>query len=152
MVACPRCRRAKVVEQARRQTTCPSCSRTLRLADLRAFHVAEDLDSARLAAGQVNARLAGRASEFGAALVPSAPRATRHDGPLDRAAAMTRRASSEKDRADLVARALGDFTSDQLAEAFHVAGLPAAKAEAHLARMLATDVVYEPSPGRYRAF
>lgn len=152
VVACPRCRRAKVVEPGRKQATCGSCNRPLTLADLRAFATTGSIEEAQVAAGLVNAKLAGREREFAAALVPAAPRASRHDDRFAAAAAAARRFSSEVDRTDAVARALGDFTEDDLARAFHVAGLPADKLGAHLKRMLVADVVFEPRAGRYRAF
>lgn len=152
VVACPRCRRAKIVEQGRQQSTCALCSRTLALADLRPFAAAETLDEAQAAAGLVNARLSGREREFAQALVPLPPRLVRHDDRYAAASAAARRAVSEKDRVDAVARALSDFDEDDLARAFAEAGLAVARAEGHLQRMLATDVVFEPRPGRYKAF
>jgi hypothetical protein len=151
VIACPRCRRARVVEQRRKQAECPSCGRTLQLANLRSFHAGPSLDEARHAAGVVNARLSGREREFTAALVMPTMRPARHDDEAARAAAMARKASSEKDRADLVARALGAFSEDDLTVAFARAGLPVVKVEAHLRRMLATGVVFEPSSGLYKA-
>ena len=156
VVACPRCRRAKVVESGRKSTACGGCGRALELAHLRAFHSGADLEEARHAAGLLNARLAGREHEYAAALVPVAPRLARHDDAFQAAAASSRRASSEKDRADRVARALsqslGEFAESDLARALHLAGIGGARAEAHLKRMLATTVLYEPRPGRFRAF
>ncbi|MEA3199253.1 MAG: hypothetical protein QOE90_681 [Thermoplasmata archaeon] len=152
VVACSRCRRGFVVEEGRKQATCAHCSRTLDLANVRAFHRGEDLEEARAALGQLNARLSGRAEEYARAFVPPAPRPASHDDAHQAAAAAARRAVSEKDRADAVARALGEFGLDDLARAFALAGLPTQKAEAHLARMLAAQVVFEPRPLRYRAF
>lgn len=156
VVACPRCRRAKVVQSGRRTTSCGSCGRPLELAHLRAFHSGADLEEARHAAGILNARLAGREEEYAAALVPVAPRASRHEDAFDAAAASSRRASSEKDRADRVARALsqslGEFEEPDLARALHLAGISGTRAGLHLKRMLETTVLYEPKPGRYRAF
>lgn len=152
VVACPRCRRAKVVEPGRKQSTCGLCSRTLALRDLRAFATVGTLEEAQMAAGAVNAKLSGREREFAQALVPAAPRVARHDDRFAAAAANARRFSSEKDRADAVARALGDFGEDDLRRAFAVAGLPIDKVEAHLKRMLVADVVFEPRAGVYRAF
>ncbi|HWH07812.1 MAG TPA: hypothetical protein VNX21_01345 [Candidatus Thermoplasmatota archaeon] len=155
VVACPRCRRAKVVDAARKTTQCGSCGRPLELAHLRPFAASADPEEARHAAGILNARLAGREGEYAAALV-AAPRASRHDDAFDAAAASSRRASSEKDRADRVARALsqslGEFGEPDLARALHLAGIGGNRAEAHLKRMLETTVLYEPRPGRYRAF
>lgn len=148
LVACPRCRQAKVVEAGRKTTTCGSCSRTLTIADLRVESY-QNQDEASEAVGRTNATLARREGEWESALVPSAPRAIRHDGPLDKAAAATRKAASEKDRADAVARSLGDFSAQDLAGAFALAGLR--RPEEHLQRMLATSIAFEPRAGRYRA-
>jgi hypothetical protein len=152
VVACSRCRRARVVEQGRKTASCASCARSLRLADLRAAYAGPSLDEAQHAAGLVNARLAGREGEYVAALVvPDVPRARgpRHDDRFSAADAAARRVSSEKDRADAVARSLGEFDDPDLLKVFATVGLrdPAR----HLRRMLATQVVYEPRPGVYRA-
>lgn len=156
VVACPRCRRAKVVESGRKSSSCGSCGRPLELAHLRAFHSGEDLEEARHAAGILNARLAGRESEYAAALVPPVPRAARHDDAFQAAAASSRKAASEKDRADRVARALsqalGEFGEDDLSRALHLAGIASPRTAGHLKRMLDTTVLYEPRPGRYKAF
>lgn len=148
VVACPRCRKAKVVEVARKSTTCPSCRRTLALADLRATP-ADTLAQAQALAGITNARLAGREGEFVRALVAPEPRAASHDDRWSAAAAAARRATSERERADAIARSLREFDEMDLARAFGLAGLGGLGR--HLHRMLATQVVYEPSSGRYRA-
>lgn len=156
VVACPRCRRAKVVEEGKRTTTCPSCSRSLELEHLRVHHQAASPEEARHAAGILNARLVGREADFAVALVPPAPRAARHDGAADAAAAQARRASSESGRADRIARhlsqTLGEFGRDDLAAAMRLAGIAPARVDAHLERMLATTLLFEPRAGRYRAF
>lgn len=154
VIACPRCRRAKVVEPGKKTTTCGSCDRELVLGDLRVFHQGATLEEAQEASGRLNARLAGREREFAAAFLPSgAPRPARHDDPYDAAAAAARKADSEKDRADAVARSLGaslrEFSEDDLQRAFERAGI--GRAGWHLERMLKTDVVFEPRPGRYQA-
>jgi len=149
VVACPRCRRSLVVEEGRRQAACVRCSRPLDLASVRAFHRGEDAEEARRVAGLVNARLAGREGEWERSLVPPPPREARHDDRHHAAAAAARKARSEKDRADAIARALGEFTQEDLERAFALARV--GKPEAHLARMLATQVVHEPRPLAYRA-
>lgn len=127
VIACPRCRRARVVDVGKKTTSCGSCGRELELAHLRAHHSGPSLDEARHAAGVLNARLAGREHEYLAALVPPAPRRPRHDDAFQAAAASSRRAASEADRADRVARALsqqvGEFGEDDLARALHLSGI-----------------------------
>ena len=151
VVACSRCRRARIVEQGRKQATCATCNRTLPLRDLRAFATTSSIEEAQSAVAVVNARLAGRERELAAAFVPTAPRPRGHEDRFAEAAAAARRFSAEKDRVDAIARALGAFAEADLARAFHVAGIPADKVGAHLARMVATDVVFEPRAGAYRA-
>lgn len=149
VVACNRCRRARVVEQGRKSASCAVCARTLELADLRAAYRGPFLDEAREAAGRLNATLAGREREYLAAMVvPAAPQ-PRHDNKWNAAAAAARKASGESGRADAVARALGEFEDAELAAAFALAGLR--EPARHLRRMLETQVVFEPRPGIFRA-
>lgn len=155
VIACPRCRRARVVEGGRKSAACGSCGRTLDLADLRVFHAGAAFEEAQAAAGLLNAKLAGREAEFAAALVPPPPRPVRHDDPWNAAAAAARKAESESDRADHVAqqltRELGTFTQDDLHKAFRLAGIPETRAPHHLGRMLHALVVFEPKVGRFKA-
>lgn len=156
VVACSRCRRARVVQQGRKSAPCAACGRSLDLPNLRAFHQGEDLGEAQNAAGLVNAKLAGREREFAAAFIPAAPREVKHDDAWHAAAAAARKAESESDRADAAARALSaqaekGFTEDDFGRALALAGVPMQRAAHHLGRMVATQVVYEPRPGRYRA-
>ncbi|HUR67987.1 MAG TPA: hypothetical protein VM370_01985 [Candidatus Thermoplasmatota archaeon] len=149
VVACSRCRRARVVEQGRKTASCGSCPRTLGLADLRPFYHGASLDEAREVAGRVNAKLAGREEEYLAAtLIPHAP-APRHDNKWNAAAAAARKAHGESARADAVARALGEFEDAELAAAFALAGLR--EPDRHLRRMIETQVVFEPRPGLFKA-
>ena len=146
VVACPRCRKARVVEQGRRSASCGSCGRPLAVADLRVYHSGPALEEAQNAAGMLNAKLAGREKEFLAAFVPPAPREVRHDDPWNAAAAAARKAESESDRADAIARRLsqdlGTFDQDDLQKAFRLAGIPETRAPHHLGRMLATLVLF----------
>src|SRR5688500_17966298 len=98
VIACPRCRRSRVVEAGKKSTACGSCGRALALADLRPFATAATLPEAQHAAGLVNARLVGRERDFLASLLPQAAPPTRHDDPYDAAAAAARKAASEVDR------------------------------------------------------
>lgn len=152
VIACPRCRLARVAPVGRKQASCGKCGKPLRLADLKAAPAAS-VEEAQEVAGRLNARLAGREREFAEAFLPRASRDLGHDDAFAAAAAATRRASSERDRADLVARELskrlGAWSEDELARAFDVAGLP--DPDAHLERMIATQRVHEPRAGRFRA-
>lgn len=149
VVACPRCRRARVAEADHKTAACSSCDRPLVLADLRAQHRTSSLEDARHAAGYLNAKLAGRDAEFLAAHLPAPTPAPRHDDRFAAAAAAARKGTGETGRADAVVRALGEFDDDDLARAFETAGLR--DPERHLRRMLETQVVHEPRAGRYRA-
>jgi hypothetical protein len=151
VVACSRCRRSLLVEEGRKQASCAHCSRTIDLPNARPFHRGEDLEEARNAVGLVNAKLSGREAEFARAFIPAPPREARHDDRFEEAAAAARRAVSERDRADAIARKLGEFSREDLERAFLLARLPAAKVEAHLKRMLATQVAFEPRPLRYKS-
>lgn len=154
VVACPRCRRARVVEHGRKTAACASCNRPLTLADLRSYYAGPHFEEAQETAGLLNAKLAGKGDDFARAMLPARAPVKRHDDAWQAAAAGARKATGETDRADTVARALGaelrEFAEDDLARAFELAGLPVAKTGAQLKRMLETLVLYEPRPGRYR--
>lgn len=155
LIACPRCRRARLVEPGRKSAQCGSCGRTLELRELRAYWTGTDLSEGRHAAGLVNAKLAHCEEEFAGALLPQAPPPKKHDDAYAAAVAATRHATSEKDRVDRLCRALGasltEFTPEDIEHAFVAADLPTKKLVAHVERMLATSVLYEPRAGRFRA-
>lgn len=155
VIACPRCRRARVIEEGRRTTSCASCDRTLVIADLRAYGRDLAFEEAQNAAGLLNAKLAGREAEFAAAFIPPPPAPARHDTPHAAAAAAARKGAGEAQRFDLLARELSvrlrSFTEEDLQEAAELAGLRAGKVGAHLVRMLSAQVVYEPRAGCYAA-
>src|SRR5438874_2216144 len=156
LITCPRCRRARLVEPGRKTASCGSCGRTLVLADLRSQWAGEALDDARRMLGAINARLDGREAEFAVGIVPPAPRPRKHDGPHEAAASAARGGRGEADRVDRIARALGqtmgEFSDGDLQKAMHLAGVPSTKATDHRDRMLVTHVIFEPRPGRYKAF
>lgn len=149
VVACNRCRRARVVQQGQRTTACAVCSRPLELRDLRPYYSGISLDEAQETAGRLNAKLAGREAEYLAAMVVPPPPEPRHDNKWNAAAAAARKASGEVARADAVARALGEFEDAELAAAFALAGLR--EPSRHLRRMVETQIVYEPRPGLFKA-
>ena len=156
VVVCPRCRRSRIFQEGKSSTSCGSCGKDLALREMQIHAPGATLVEAQAAAGQLNARLAGREAEFATAFLPTRPpSAPKHDDAWAAAGAATRKASSAADRADAAARslteALGAFGDEDLARAFRCAGIPAGSVGAHLARMLATAIVHEPRPGRYRA-
>jgi hypothetical protein len=83
------------------------------------------------------------------------PRVPRHDDRLDAAAAQARGLPPSR-RADAVAYALSLLAGEpgmphgELTEAMERAGLEPARAEREVVRLLATDRLVEPRPGRYR--
>ena len=152
VVACPRCRHARVVEQGRKTASCGSCPNTLELANLRVAFMGDALTEAQDAAGRLNAKLAGREDEYLAGMLmmakPSSPKG-HHDDRWNAAAAAARNVSGEVARADAIARALREFDDQDLLKASMLAGVRDPPRQ--LRRMLETQVVYEPKPGLYRA-
>lgn len=150
VIACPRCRHARVVEQGRKTASCGSCPNTLDMSGLRVAFLGSALSEAQEAAGRLNAKLAGLEEEYLAAvLMPKALPAAHHDDRFNAAAAAARHVSGEVARADALARSLREFDDADLLRAALLAGVrdPARQ----LRRMLETQVVYEPKPGLYRA-
>lgn len=139
VVACSRCRQAKVCAAGQKTTTCGHCSRTLELAHLKKHLETDDPQAAAHAAGLLNAKLAGRLDAFQEEAVPVAPPAPKGD----RATQMRRLAL------DLALG--GSFGEAQYAEALEKAGLAPDLAEEHLARLLTEGVLYQPRPGSYAA-
>lgn len=140
VVACSRCRQAKVCKAGQKTTTCGHCSRTLDLAVLRKHLETTDPAAAQHAAGRLNALLAGRLDAFDAEALPAAPPAARKG---DRATQVRRVAL------DLALR--GPFGHDDFATALKAAGIDAEDPGEHLARLVAAGVLYEPRRGRFAA-
>lgn len=138
VVACSRCRKAKVCSAGQKTTTCGHCGRSLELAQLRKHLVTEDAGAAQQAAGMLNARLAGQLEAFLGQPVPQAP-APKHG---DRATRLRRVAL------DLAAN--GPFGETEFAAALERAGLDGEPTD-HLAQLVGAGVLYEPRPGRYAA-
>jgi hypothetical protein len=138
VVACPRCRKAKVCQAGQKTTTCGHCGRTLDLAGAKRHLETDDPGQAQHAAGLLNARLAGRLDAFEAEAVPAAPPAR----PGDQAARVLRVAR------DLAAA--GPFDEAAFGAALAAAGVEGS-AEEHLARLVAAGALYEPRRGRFAA-
>lgn len=111
---------------------------------------------AQAAAGRLRAAMAQGVglAEAEEAIRPPEPLA-RHDSPVEAAAAQARQVRNLSGRADRVAlwltRLQGDVAHDAYVDALGMAGLDRARAEKEIVRMLATDVIYEPRAGAYRA-
>lgn len=105
--------------------------------------------------GAVNARLDGREAEFAVGLVPRPPMLRRYDDAHEAAAAAARGGKGEADKVDRIARALGEelqeFQEVSLKIAMRFAGLSSDRAQAHVLRMIRTDVIHEVRPDWYRA-
>jgi hypothetical protein len=138
VVACSRCRQAKVCGAGQKTTTCGHCGRTLDLAQLKKHVVTEDPAVAAHAAGKLNAALAGNLKAFDAEAVPLPPPQPKGD----------RAAQARRVALDLALR--GPFAAPDLAEALVKAGVQG-EAEEHLERLLKAGVLYEPRRGRYAA-
>jgi hypothetical protein len=138
VVACSRCRKAKVCQAGQKTTTCGHCGRTLELALLRKHLETPDMAQAQQAAGMLNAKLAGQLEAFDPGAVPPQPKAKPGDQ-----AARARRVALE-----LAAR--GPFGAQEFAAALAQAGL---KAEPNdlLAKLVAAGILVEPRAGRYKA-
>ncbi|MCA1812906.1 MAG: hypothetical protein LC624_03010 [Halobacteriales archaeon] len=139
VLACPRCRHAKVCDSTQKTTTCGHCSAKLDLRVLRRHVETESADEAQRAAGLLNARLAGRLDAFLEEAVPVAPPSK----PGDQA---TRVRKLARDLA-----ALGPFDAQRFTAELSGAGLDPSAADEHLARLLAAGVLIEPRRGRYAA-
>lgn len=143
VVACPVCRKAKVFEVGRKTTTCGHCGRRLKLAELAIRHRSESLEDARHAVGILNARHAGAGED---AYVTAA------GGAAEREPTRGEPVLGEARRVDAAVRGLGSAVWDEaaFAAALENEGVPAARAPHHLARLVGSNVVFEPTPGRFR--
>jgi hypothetical protein len=158
VVACSDCHTAWSVELRHRTSRCPRCPALVDLRKRRRLWQGDDAQDARQAAAAIQAALAqgiplGDLEQAQQATL-LAPPATRHDSPIDAAAAKGRSVTNQSDRAEEVARwltrLLGDPTEEDHLAALAKAGIAAERAERELVRMLACDVLYEPRPGVYR--
>lgn len=143
VVACPRCRKAKVCRAGQRTTTCGHCGRRLGLAGLRKHLETPSPEAARRAAGLLNARLAGRLDAFLEApreAAPAHPSRASRGGLAGRVRALA-----------LELAAHGPFREEDFAAALARAGLPVGDAAEHLARLVAEGSLFEPRRGRYAA-
>jgi hypothetical protein len=140
VVACPRCRKAKVCAAGQKTTTCGHCSRALDLKVLTKHLETEDATQASNAAGMLNAKLSGQLDAFlDANVVPAAPPA-RKGSKAEQAHAVA---------LDLAAR--GAFSAADLERAFAAAGLAPDDAGPTLQRLVASGALFEPRRGRFAA-
>lgn len=138
VVACSRCRQAKVCKAGQKTTTCGHCGRALELALLKKHLETTDDAAAQHAAGRLNALLAGRLDAFDAEAIPAAPVQPKGD----------RGTQVKRVALDLALR--GPFGEGEFAAALAKAGLEV-EADEHLRRLVAAGVLYEPRRGRFAA-
>lgn len=155
VVACTPCRAPWLVELRHSTSTCPRCGHRVELSRRRRLWQGDSLAEAKAAVAAHRAAMAQGTDLPSAAAAVAAPQPlVRHDDPVDAAAAQARRERNASHRADLLAvwltRLLGEADHDTYLTAMGRAGIPAARREKEITRMLATDVIYEPRAGRYR--
>ena len=152
VVACSSCHAAWAVELRHTQATCPNCRSTFALAERRHLWSGNDARDAQAAVAHHRAALAGGLAAV-QALRPRRPEA-RHDSPADAAAAKAVGITNASARAEAVAlwmtRLLGAVPHEDLVLAMGKAGIPAARAEKEVVRLLACDLMVEPKAGHYR--
>lgn len=139
VVACSRCRQARVCKAGQKTTTCGHCGRTLQLALLKKHLETSSPDEAQRAAGLLNARLSGKLEAFVEEALPPPPAPRRGDR-----AAQMRRLALELTRE-------GPFSEGEFRAALEAAGLDGGRATQHLEALVVQGVLYEPRPGRYAA-
>ncbi len=147
------------VELRHATTTCTHCRKTVDLARRRRLWQGDDLQAAQSAAAAMRtARAQGvpekQAAAAVASLEPPQPLA-RHESSIDAAAAKAHGITNKSARAEAVAlwmtRLEGPTGEDDLLAAMKKAGLPLQRAEKEIVRMLACDILYEPTVGKYAA-
>ena len=138
VVACSRCRQAKVCAAGQKTTTCGHCSRSLQLGLLKKHYEGEDAATAAHVAGKLNAKLAGQLDAFLSEAVPQAPPKKLGDKP------------TQVKRVALDLALGGPFAVPDFEAALKKAGLDGDAGE-QLARLVAAGVLYEPRRGRFAA-
>ncbi len=156
VVACSGCKEAWSVEQRHQRVTCPGCRKNVALDDRTRLWQGDNATDARSAAASIRAALAQKITvEVANQRLRDAREVpvSRHDSPIDAAAAKGRTVRNLSARADEVAawltRLLGPTPHDDFILAMVKAGIPAARAEKEVVRMLATDIIFEPRVGAY---
>jgi hypothetical protein len=64
VIVCPHCKKAKGVDRSYKTTRCPGCDKILTIKRLKIFYETESQEKLRQAIGLVNAKVAGKCSEF----------------------------------------------------------------------------------------
>lgn len=149
-IVCPACQGAWTVETRHESASCPRCRQKVRLAERKPIWHGDDVAGAHAAlamhAGGPDAVNQVSARPRPAALLP-------HDSATLAAASRANGIVNRSEKAEAVARALtetGLAGHTDLLRALGEAGLDEDRAVLEVARMLATDFLMEPRPGRYR--
>lgn len=150
VVVCPRCKTAKGVDLAKKTTTC-SCGFEIRVRSAKVHARAPTERELIEAVREVQARVHGGLDTYRRAIAP--PRTVRLSSVHARVAAAARRAGDRAEKVRASALGLTDeielFTFDDLRRVLDALGIPGARAR--LQELLASNVVYEPREGYYRA-
>jgi len=56
VIICPKCKRAKIIEQDKQTTTCPYCNTTHKLKNIRMYYQTNDQEKARKIVGLIHAK------------------------------------------------------------------------------------------------
>jgi len=150
VIVCPRCRRAKGVDLSRRTTTC-SCGFEIRVRSVRVHARAGTARELVDAVRRVQAERHGGLQEYERVAAPR--RTPRSRSAHARVAAAARSAGDRSARVRAAARGLTEeielFTVDDLRRVLDALGIPGA--QVRLEELVASNVVYEPREGYYRA-
>ncbi|MES2155023.1 MAG: hypothetical protein V4510_07795 [bacterium] len=148
-IVCARCRRARTVETRHATASCPHCGVPATLAQRTPIWTGDDV-----AGGQAAILMhAGGTVAVAQAARPTRARDLPHDSPTMAAASKATGIVNRSEKAEAVTRALledGTASHIDLVQAMLEAGLDGGRAQSEVVRMLATDFILEPRPGRYR--
>lgn len=147
-IVCPRCRGGWTVESRHESARCPRCNTTVTVKERKAIWEGDDIDGGQAALaihnGGSGLTLHGQRPRSAAALP--------HESATMAAASQATGIVNRSEKAEAVARALfatSTATHDDLLQALVEAGLDTGRAEVEIIRLLGTDFLMEPRPGRY---
>ena len=147
VVVCPRCSRAKGVRLGGRSSAC-QCGNVIDLRHARVYHRTDDARELAKAVGLVNAKLRGGFREYEKVAPPRRARGV-HGRVADAAVTAGNRDKKVKAAAIGLTKELGTFTRQDLATVLHALGI--ADVQACIEKLLASNAIYEPTPGRFKA-
>jgi hypothetical protein len=162
VVVCSRCKLAKGAPEKQKTTMCPSCGRTLHIADLKKYYHAESLPEVRDAIGRLNAKLRGGLDAYteeaaeklkrGVKKGNSVPLAPSPDTSGDMLLTGDRSPSSSRyDRRILDFLDMnGVSTPEQILRGLAKSGMTRELLEKRLNKLCEGGYIYEPSVGKYK--